>query len=255
MSPEVINARLRAIETECEIRIVFAVESGSRAWGFASPDSDYDVRAVFIRNPQQYLRINPPREELSFLDGDFDLSAWDLRKFLRLARGSNPTPFEWLQSPIVYSGWHKEMASLLVTLRDYSRRGHLLNHYRSLARGSWVAFDAEGVARLRKFCYVLRPLLAARWVVEREMMVPPMALEPLLVMLDGATAGLRTAVDHLVGLKMTVGEDHVERLPEIVIDYVRETLDYLDQQKFPNTPPSNSMDLDTFFWKSISGKW
>lgn len=94
VSPAAIRSRLDALARERDVRVLFAVESGSRAWGLASPDSDYDVRAVIVRPEDAYLSVSQPSEDMAFIEGDFDLSAWDLRKFLRLLRKSNATPGE-----------------------------------------------------------------------------------------------------------------------------------------------------------------
>ena len=100
---EKIQAQLRRIEEEEHIKILLAVESGSRAWGFASPDSDYDVRFIYIRPTQDYLRLDSVRDVIELpIDEVLDINGWDLQKTLRLLHKSNPTLFEWFSSPIVY---------------------------------------------------------------------------------------------------------------------------------------------------------
>ena len=95
--------RLDAVEREEDVRVLYACESGSRAWGFASPDSDYDVRFIYVHRPDWYLSIVDRRDviERPIVD-EYDLSGWELRKTLRLFRKSNPPLIEWLGSPIVY---------------------------------------------------------------------------------------------------------------------------------------------------------
>ena len=100
---EIIKAKLKEIEEKERVRIIHAVESGSRAWGFASPDSDYDVRFIYIRKPEAYMHLEKTRDVIEWqLDDTLDINGWDLQKALRLLHRSNPTLFEWNESPIVY---------------------------------------------------------------------------------------------------------------------------------------------------------
>ncbi len=244
MDIETIRSRLSAFERAHDLRVLFAVESGSRAWGFASPDSDFDVRAVFVRPLDRYLTVAQPPEDYTTLDGDFDLGAWDLRKFLRLLRKSNATPAEWLQSPIRYAGEEDAFAKLFSLAKANFQPRATLNHYRGLARQSWGAFDAEGHGPLKKFFYVLRPLLAARWIAEGRT-VPPMAFEPLRVML--VDADVSQAVDELVLRKREVAEGHVERIPALLREYVSETFAYLDNADVPKVTQPSPVTLDDYF--------
>lgn len=99
----IILDKLAHIEKEHSIRILFACESGSRGWGFPSPDSDYDVRFIYIRNLSEYLSVKTIKDSMDFpIDKELDINGWDLRKALNLLTKSNVSPFEWLQSPIIY---------------------------------------------------------------------------------------------------------------------------------------------------------
>ena len=101
---DTIRRKLREIEAANQVKILYAVESGSRAWGFASPDSDYDVRYVFIRPIKDYLRIYPLPDHIDGpLDEVQDYSGWDIKKALGLLGKSNPSLIEWLYSPVVYA--------------------------------------------------------------------------------------------------------------------------------------------------------
>ena len=98
-----IKEKLSQIEARENIRIIYACESGSRAWGFASPDSDYDVRFIFVRPVEDYLRV---KELPDYIDAElnevYDINGWDLKKFFKQLYKSNPVIFEWADSPIVY---------------------------------------------------------------------------------------------------------------------------------------------------------
>ena len=98
-----IDEKLHAIEEKEHVRILYAVESGSRAWGLASPDSDYDVRFLYVRPMEEYLRLDSPRDVIEWqLDEVLDINGWDLRKALVQFQKGNATLFEWAGSPIVY---------------------------------------------------------------------------------------------------------------------------------------------------------
>lgn len=183
-----IRRRLDELRREHDIVILHAIESGSRAWGFPSPDSDFDVRFLYAHQPDWYLSVFEQRDvvetPIEEVDGAiFDVNGWDLRKALRLLVKSNPVLVEWLQSPINYgedggsvSGFREEMRELLT--RYYSpRAAH--HHYYSMARRNFREYLGGDLVKLKKYFYVLRPLLACQWI-ERDMGLPPMQLTELL---------------------------------------------------------------------------
>src|SRR5688500_16659645 len=98
-----IKKELLRLEIQHDIKILYAVESGSRAWGFDSTDSDWDVRFFYIHKLDWYLKIDDRKDnQEEILPNNIDLVGWELKKALRLFRKSNPLMLEWLRSPIVY---------------------------------------------------------------------------------------------------------------------------------------------------------
>lgn len=169
-----IAAALAALEVEHGIRVLYACESGSRAWGFPSPDSDYDVRFIYVQPLAWYLGLDEGPDALNFpVDEELDLAGWELRKTLRLLRGSNAALLEWLQSPIVYReapGFRASLAPLL-PLAFNAKAG--LHHYLGqLRRGVEEELVGEEV-RLKRLFYALRSALAARWIRKKHAL-PPM---------------------------------------------------------------------------------
>lgn len=134
---EKIQEQLRRIEEAENIKILLSVESGSRAWGFASPDSDYDVRFIYIRRLEDYLRLDTNRDVIELpIDDVLDINGWDLQKTLRLLHKSNPTLFEWFSSPIVYQ--KTEFADKVRDLMmHYFSSKKTLYHYVSMAEGNY----------------------------------------------------------------------------------------------------------------------
>jgi uncharacterized protein len=162
-----ILARLKRAEGEHGIRILFAIESGSRAWGFASPDSDYDVRFVYMREPSWYQAVDleERRDVIEYpIVDDIDLNGWDVRKALRLFWKSNPAFVEWIQSPITYMENGGFRAQALHALPRIYAPEKGIYHYRSMARTNYRGYLKEPMVRLKKYFYVIRPLLAAMWV-------------------------------------------------------------------------------------------
>src|SRR3982751_1631454 len=200
-----ILACLSRLEAEHDVKVLFACESGSRGWGFASPDSDYDVRFVYVNRLRWYLTVDAGRDVIEQpISGELDVSGWDLRKTLQLLRASNPTLLEWLRSPIVY----REEADWSSRLRTLAEQGFSevsgYHHYVSMARRNLREHLFADVVRYKKYLYVLRPLLAARWIREGRG-VPPMRFAEL----GGATSldpKLVAEMDALLEVKMRAGE-------------------------------------------------
>ncbi len=204
---ENIRDELDRLEHERRARVLLAIESGSRAWGFESPDSDFDVRFVYARDLSHYLRLDEARDVIEWwLDDVLDISGWDLSKALRLMRGSNPSLFEWLGSPIVYAE-----DPVFAAVRDVAPRCFCpvsgIHHYLSMARSSRAALMvAEGVS-LKKYLYTTRALLAARWIA-RELTPTPMMMSDLIeTVLEEPMRGL---LAELLAEKSEAGE-HTSR--------------------------------------------
>lgn len=200
-----VRGTLREIERDEDVRVLFACESGSRGWGFASPDSDYDVRFVYVRRLASCLTLEPGRDVIERpISGELDVGGWDLRKALRLLRDSNPTLLEWLRSPIVYAQ-DELFAGRFAALAQESFslvRGY--HHYVSMAKKNLREHLAGETVRLKKYLYVLRPLMAARWIRERGT-PPPMVFAQLV---EGTLhdAALLADLNALLAIKMRAGE-------------------------------------------------
>ncbi len=204
---ETIRRKLEAVERDHGVRVLFAVESGSRAWGFPSPDSDYDVRFVYRHPRDWYLSLVDRRDviEIPIDAEDHDISGWDVRKALQLLLRSNPPLYEWLVSPIVYRQDGDTMAALRwLAEQGYANRAMGWHYLRMADRTYRTHFGSRSEANLKKYFYVVRPVCALRWLVERNAL-PPMNLAALL---DGITmpVDVRRAVDRLLLQKTRTSE-------------------------------------------------
>ena len=213
LSQERISSDLDDIEREEKVVVLLAVESGSRAWGFASTDSDFDIRFIYIHQPQWYLSIDVERRPSVFerpIRNNIDVSGWDIRKTLILFRKSNPPLLEWLQCSIVY----RERSSLARRLREflpafYSPKASFF-HYLNMARGNMREYLRGETVWRKKYFYVLRPLLAVQWI---ERGLGPVPIEFGKLVDATLPAGeLRQAVDDLLAEKRSGEELDMGRL-------------------------------------------
>jgi predicted nucleotidyltransferase len=212
---ERIRAELARLAADEGIHVLYACESGSRAWGFASPDSDWDVRFLYVRPLDWYLSIREGRDVIeAMLPNDLDLAGWDLRKALGLLAKSNPSLIEWLQSPIVYAQDDAFMADFRHLAARYASRERSVRHYLHMAQGNWRSYlQADEVPR-KKYLYVLRPVYACRWI-ERDLGPTPMEFDRLRA---GAPASLEVeaATDRLLAEKRAGSELGLgPRVPEL----------------------------------------
>ena len=224
---ELIQKKLKEIEEKENITILHCVESGSRAWGFASPDSDYDVRFIYARPLEYYLRLEKTRDVIEWeLNDTLDINGWDIQKALRLLHGSNPTLFEWNQSPIVYSTCEKWKSFSKVIDRYFKSKAGLY-HYLSTAKNNYRTYLKGDTVKFKKYFYVLRPLLACKWILEFGT-PPPMPFAELKERyLDG---GLKLAVDNLLEMKMNAPEKKEGKKIDIINEYLDSTIAELDKK-------------------------
>ena len=207
---EWIIEELKRLESEHDCRILIAVESGSRAWGFASPDSDYDVRVVYVKPIDWYLGLEERKTDTwnAMLPGDLDISAWDLRKALRHLLKSNASFMEWLGSPIVYLD--DGLIARLNELKDSCVNPvHVAFHYASMFRHAMDDLASDGTISVKKLCYALRASLCVRWTMERETM-PPTEFEAVC-------RGLSLAPDEASAIVRLLERKHVAVEKERVV--------------------------------------
>lgn len=215
---KLILSKLREIEEKEDVHILLAVESGSRAWGFSSPDSDYDVRFIYVRKKADYLRLEKTRDVIELpLDEVLDINGWDLQKTLRLLYKSNPTLFEWFSSPIVYM--ETEFADVFRgIMQKYFSTKRSLYHYISMAEGNYREYLKGDMVKAKKYFYVLRPVLACRWILDKG--TPPPML--FLDLMDAELPiELLPDVQRLLDLKINSPE--VKEIPRI--DRINKYLD------------------------------
>ena len=221
---------LQELERKEDCKILFAAESGSRAWGFASPDSDYDIRVIYVKPEAWYWDISEKKADTFavMLPGDLDVSAWELRKTLQLFSKCNPSLNEWLDSPVIYCAeeeFFTEMKRLLPLYFNPIRAGH---HYLALAENAWATLNESREITLKKLFYALRGLFCAIWSARFQTM-PPTEFDSLLIpeLLPNEISQL---IPELKKQKQQVNEKAVIPLPEKLYNFYIEQKEQILQQ-------------------------
>ena len=253
---EAIQKELVRIERSENVRLLLAVESGSRAWGFESTDSDWDVRFVYVHRPDWYLSIRPRRDVLEFpISEGLDVSGWDLPKALRLFAKSNPPMLEWLRSPIVYQEVFGAASRLRGLSTEFFAPRSCLHHYLHMAVGNFRTYLQGERVRVKKYFYVLRPVLACLWI-EHRVEFPPMEFQRLVEgeLPDGP---VRHRTLELLERKRR-GEELQEgpRIDELN-DFLQDTIEHVQElvAAQPLGPPPDLARLDGVFHEALREAW
>lgn len=248
---KVIIEKLKEIESRENVKILYCVESGSRAWDFASPDSDYDVRFVYVRPKDYYLRLDKTNDVIEWqLDDTLDINGWDISKFLQLLYKSNPTTFEWKSSPIVYkttSEWDK--VSKIIDNYFVKKTG--LYHYLSMAKTNYHTYLKTDTVRIKKYFYVLRPLLACRWILKNST-PPPMLFDRLVA--ECLEDDLKPCVSNLLNLKIKSPEITEGKRIEELNAYIEKSILFIENaiDNLPSRHLSNWQELNEVFLELLN---
>ena len=251
-----IGAELWNIEQSEQVKILYACESGSRAWGFESDDSDHDVRFIYLRRTSHYLTIQNKRDVIEKpIDDDLDVSGWDVPKALELFRKSNPPLLEWLQSPNVYQQMSTFVDRLRVIMDEYYSPVSCMYHYLHMAEKNFRKYLKNERVWTKKYFYVLRPVLACIWI-EQGYGVVPIEFGKLVdrLIID---AELRSEIEALLKAKREGEElDHGPRNP-VISDFLERELDRLQTETQSPPKTKDAAVLDRLFLdilKEVNGE-
>jgi uncharacterized protein len=225
-----IDHRLAKVEQDDEVRLLMAVESGSRAWGFPSPDSDYDVRFVYLRKRDWYLGLTIGRDVIEHpIVDEIDLNGWDIRKALGLLLKSNAVISEWIESPIRYCTDDPVIEKLRHLADDVLDSRALAFHYSNLGKAAadrWL--DGDDVVPVKKYFYALRPALVIRYLRKNPNVRSPMNLQELIAKCD-LPSGLSDDIAELVGAKQRTNEKSNGTRKSVIDDFIRSELPRADE--------------------------
>lgn len=248
---QIITQKLDEIESSENVKIIFAVESGSRAWGFASPDSDYDVRFIYVRPKDYYLRIEKTRDVIEWqLDNVLDINGWDIKKALQLLYKSNPTLFEWCNSPIVYkttplfSGFQE-------LIKKYFSVKPSIYHYLNIARNTYHDQLTEETVKYKKYFYALRPILACKWILEIHTAPPILFSDLVESQMDNE---LKPLIENLLEIKVNTPELGAgKKIDELNIYIEKNIMELTDiMQKTESESEQNLDELNHYFLSVLS---
>ena len=247
---ETIKNILTEIESKHKIKILYACETGSRAWGFPSPDSDYDIRFIYMHERDWYLSLSQRKDTIEVMDGDLDITGWDLRKCLILLKKSNAPLIERFQSPIEYyaiDGFKNDFRNLIENY--YSPTAVFFHHY-SLAQKFWEELKDKREVKLKNYFYLIRSLLSCNWIV-KDKTVLPMDIEGLMRLID---TGRRDEIKDLIKLKERVDEKYLFKKDESLDKWISILFEMLDGAKENiGVRKADNSGLNKFFLKMVNG--
>jgi uncharacterized protein len=237
-----IQRRIDAAEQEHNVKVLYAVESGSRAWGFASPNSDYDVRFIYAHPKDWYVAVDleEKRDVIEYpIVDEIDISGWDVRKALRLFKKSNPSFVEWLHSSIVYrdDGIFAESARKMLASSYSINKG--IYHYRSMAKTNYRGYLRKPMVPLKKYFYVLRPLLSILWM-EKYRTPAPIEFDTLRQMLETGSE-LDLAITDLIERKKQAMEKEIAPAVPVINQFITSQLERLED--YSGTELGRSFDF------------
>jgi len=232
---EEIQNKLIAIEQQYNVRILYACESGSRAWGFPSTDSDYDVRFIYALQQNQYLSIEERKDSIDIpVNEVLDINGWDFRKSLRLFNNSNAPLYEWLQSPIIYKQDDSFLKNLKALMPVYFSLRKGMHHYLGMAKNACTELQGSEI-KIKKYFYCLRPLLAALWIVDKQEL-PPM--EFALLRTQIRDKDWQSAIDELLIIKAQATEKTTIQPVPVLNEFIEEQMEFCEQH-IPSTHKEN----------------
>ncbi len=254
--PQILTA-LERIEQEENVRILYACESGSRAWGFPSKDSDYDVRFLYVRPVEWYLSIFEKRDVIERPISDMlDINGWDLHKALNLFRKSNPPLLEWLQSPIVYRENHTVAEQIRrISPLTFSPKS-CMYHYLHMAKGNYRDYLQGERVKIKKYFYVLRPILACEWI-ENYGTMPPVEFDRLVEAVVPGGSELKRVIDGLLVRKMAGDEMDYEPRINPINAFLEAKIEYYERIASGLQTSDGDQDgrLDELFRSVLKETW
>ncbi len=258
---EVIRKKLLGIEEKFNVKILYAVESGSRAWGFPSKDSDYDVRFIYIQSPEWYLSIDPQgigakRDVIEEPINDLlDISGWEITKALRLFRKSNPPLLEWLRSDIIYYQKYSFVDKIRSLESDVFYPNSMLYHYLNMAKNNYREYLQGPEVKIKKYFYVIRPILACNWI-EKYNMTPPISFNELVedIIPEGE---LKNEVEHLLKRKLRGDELDLESRIAIINEFIENEMERLEAyvKSLETEAKDPTKILDNLFRETLQETW
>jgi len=254
-----IKSRLKSIEEEHGLNVLYAVESGSRAWGIESTDSDWDVRFIYERKPESYLKCVGPkiRDTITILDkeiDDLDFHGWDIDKAVKYFYKQNPSLLEWMLSPIVYKESDTEIMDwLLENTTSQFRPISASLHYMSMCRSNYKTYLLGDEVPMKKYLYAIRPLLCCMWIMKYKT-PPPMLIQTII---EDLKLGIKDTLYELLDKKKSGVEMGIIPKIKILDDFLIEGIEVYSDKALKSELLSDSdtthleTELNSLFFNHI----
>ena len=245
-----INVKIKEIEEKENVKIIHAVESGSRAWGFESKDSDYDVRFIYVRSKEYYLKLESTKDVIDWeLNEVLDINGWDLNKSLRLFYKSNATIFEWANSPVIYITTDEWRDIYKVTKNYFSIKSAMYQYY-GTAKHNFYEYLQDNDVKYKKYFYVIRPLLACKWI-EKYCTPPPVLFNDLMDIIDNYD--IKKIIIELLEIKKNMNEVGTGKRIDKLNDYIKRELEYYEEyiKNYHEEKVKSWSELNKVFLKTI----
>ncbi len=250
---EKISQYLTEIEKNKDVEILLACETGSRAWGFPSPDSDFDIRIIYKHKKDWYLSLNEQKDsiDLMFENNEIDITGWDLRKSLKLLQKSNAPLLERIQSPIIYKKDSEFLEEMKIVAQNQYSRIATMHHYLSMAKKFIEELKESEEYKLKKFFYTLRSATACKWILEKDEM-PPIEFMKMVNNLDIDSALIKR-INELIELKATKSESYYHKGESELLNFIETCINEADENRL-KLPSSKGKieELNNFFIKTLS---
>ncbi len=250
-----IHKYLRQIETEKDVKILLACETGSRAWGFPSPDSDFDIRLIYVHKKDWYLSLTEKKDSIEMMldNNEIDITGWDLRKTLRLLQKSNPPLLERIQSPIIYESHANFLSEINELAKKQYSKISTIHHYLSIAKKKLNEIQEKDEYKLKSFFYALRSVTVCKWILEKED-IPPIEFKKIIAELEIASK-LKNRINELIAIKSTISESYLHKGEKELIRYIETIIDEAEEKgKRLAASEGKLEDLNIFFRKILLNK-
>lgn len=236
---ELIKTKVKEIEQKKGVKVLYACESGSRAWGFPSPDSDYDVRFIYAHNLDWCLSIRSRKDTIDLPINDLlDIGGWEIGKALKLLWKSNAPLLEWLQSPIIYYADDSFVQMMRGICHDYFSPIAVMHHYQSMAKKYYEACDGQKEVKLKRYFYALRAAMAGKWISKKGA-IPPIQLIDMAELLDKEVLD---KINELIEVKSGRDEDYLHPFEPLLDAFLVETI--RENDRVANELPSAKGDFE-----------
>ncbi|MDO8628430.1 MAG: nucleotidyltransferase domain-containing protein [Nanoarchaeota archaeon] len=230
---KIIQKLCKQLEKEQKIKILFAIENGSRAWRMSSNDSDYDVRFIYTRPVKDYLQINhladvierkyDAKGKIVHDHAIIDMSGFDVLKFAKMLSSSNPTVIEWLTTDIIYYGKQNSIFKHHAE-KNYSKQA-LYHHYKSMCRNNYLKYLKSGSdITYKRYLYCFRGLINAKWVAHKKGLPPIQFTTTLQEAQDIIPKNIIQRLQEIIKLKIARKEkDIINKIP-VMDTYIEDFL-------------------------------